>query len=89
MEFYERVSGARLHATYIRPGGVQQDIPLKLLADIYSFIKGFNFRIKEIESLLSDNRIWKQRLCNIGIISKNKALEFGYSGVLLRSTGYK
>jgi NADH dehydrogenase I D subunit len=89
MEFYERVSGARLHATYIRPGGVQQDIPLKLLADIYSFIKGFNFRIKEIESLLTDNRIWKQRLCNIGIISKNKALAFGYSGVLLRSTGFR
>jgi len=57
MEFYERVSGARMHASYIRPGGVQQDIPLNFLADIYSFIFSFKSRIQEIEALLTNNRI--------------------------------
>jgi NADH dehydrogenase (ubiquinone) Fe-S protein 2 len=57
MEFYERVSGARMHANYIRPGGISQDIPLNLLNDIYFFIKNFNSRILELEELLSKNRI--------------------------------
>jgi len=57
MEFYERVSGARLHAAYIRPGGVQQDIPIGLLNDIYIFAKQFNSRIDEMEELLTNNRI--------------------------------
>jgi NADH dehydrogenase (ubiquinone) Fe-S protein 2 len=57
MEFYERVSGARMHAAYIRPGGVSQDIPLGLLEDIYLFCNQFFFRIKEIEELLNLNRI--------------------------------
>jgi NADH dehydrogenase (ubiquinone) Fe-S protein 2 len=57
MEFYERVSGARMHASYIRPGGVSQDLPLGLLEDIYSFIEQFPRRIDEIEELLSNNRI--------------------------------
>jgi len=57
MEFYERVSGARMHAAYIRPGGVHQDIPLGLLNDIYDFIYRFNSRINEIEELLTNNRI--------------------------------
>jgi len=89
MEFYEKVSGARMHAAYIRPGGVQQDLPLNLLNEIYCFVVGFKSRIYEIATLLTNNRIWKQRLCNIGIISNRTALSFGYSGVLLRSTGYR
>jgi NADH dehydrogenase (ubiquinone) Fe-S protein 2 len=57
MEFYERVSGARMHAAYIRPGGVSQDIPISLLDDIYIFAQQFNYRINELEELLSGNRI--------------------------------
>lgn len=57
MEFYERVSGARMHAAYIRPGGVSQDIPVGLLQDIYLFINKFNSRIDELEELLTSNRI--------------------------------
>src|SRR6056300_1843329 len=65
MEFYERVSGARMHAAYFRPGGVTQDIPAGLLQDIYLFIDQFASRIDEIEEMLTNNRIWKQRLVNI------------------------
>jgi len=57
MEFYERVSGARMHAFYIRPGGVSYDIPAGLLSDIYLFISKFSYRIDEIEELLTNNRI--------------------------------
>jgi len=87
MEFYERVSGARLHAAYIRPGGVSKDLPKGLLNDIYYFVKQFGSRIDEIEELLTKNRIWKQRLLNVGIVSKNSALNYGFTGVILRSTG--
>jgi NADH dehydrogenase (ubiquinone) Fe-S protein 2 len=87
MEFYERVSGARMHAAYIRPGGVAYDIPLGLLNDIFLFTKQFNARIDEMEELLTNNRIWKNRLLNIGIISVKQALEANFSGVLLRGTG--
>jgi NADH dehydrogenase I D subunit len=87
MEFYERVSGARMHAAYIRPGGVAQDLPNGLLNDIYLFISQFNYRLNEIEELLTNNRIWKQRLVNIGIISLKNALSLGFSGVMLRGSG--
>jgi NADH dehydrogenase (ubiquinone) Fe-S protein 2 len=87
MEFYERVSGARMHAAYIRPGGVASDIPLGLLDDIYLFIDQFNIRLDEIEEMLTGNRIWKERLVDIGIISSSKALEWGFSGVMLRGSG--
>jgi NADH dehydrogenase (ubiquinone) Fe-S protein 2 len=87
MEFYERVSGARMHAAYIRPGGVNQDLPLGLLEDIYIFIKQFCSRIDEIEDLLTNNRIWKQRLINIGLITKAQAFNLGFSGVMLRASG--
>lgn len=87
MEFYERVSGARMHAAYIRPGGVSQDLPLGLLDDIYIFIKNFNSRIDELEELLTSNRIWKQRLVNIGVVTYKNALNWGFSGVLLRGSG--
>src|SRR5256885_14713039 len=62
MEFYERVSGARMHAAYIRPGGVAEDIPAGLLEDISLFLLQFSQRLNEIEEMLSGNRIWKQRL---------------------------
>lgn len=87
MEFYERVSGARMHAAYIRPGGVSQDMPMVLLSDIYSFIIQFNDRLNELDYLLTDNRIWKQRLIDIGIVNYNQALNWGLTGVLLRSSG--
>ena len=87
MEFYERVSGARMHAAYIRPGGVFQDLPLGLLDDVYSFLLQFTSRIDEIEELLTNNRIWKQRLVDIGIVDLKKALDWGFSGVLLRGSG--
>lgn len=87
MEFYERVSGARMHAAYIRPGGVSQDLPLGLLDDIYLFINQFAYRLNEIEELLSGNRIWKYRLVDIGTINLNVALNYGFSGVLLRGSG--
>jgi NADH dehydrogenase (ubiquinone) Fe-S protein 2 len=89
MEFYERVSGARMHANYIRVGGVYQDLPYGLLQDIYLFVSQFNSRIDEIEELLTNNRIWKQRLVNIGIVSKQEALDYGFSGVMLRGSGHK
>ena len=89
MEFYERVSGARMHAAYIRPGGVTSDIPLGFLDDLYLFISQFNDRIDEIEEMLTSNRIWKDRLINIGIISIDEAKDWGFSGVMLRGSGIK
>ena len=87
MEFYERVSGARLHAAYIRPGGVSQDLPLGLLDDIYIFSEQFSTRIDEMEELLTGNRIWKQRLVDIGVVSAKDAKDWGFSGVMLRGSG--
>lgn len=87
MEFYERVSGARMHAAYIRPGGVSQDLPVGLLDDIYRFSLQFSSRIDEIEELLTNNRIWKQRLVNIGVVTVSQALNWGFSGVMLRGSG--
>jgi NADH dehydrogenase (ubiquinone) Fe-S protein 2 len=87
MEFYERVSGARMHAAYFRPGGVSQDLPLGLCDDIYKFIRQFSHRILEIEELLTNNRIWKQRLVEIGVVTYEEALDWGFSGVMLRGSG--
>lgn len=87
MEFYERVSGARLHSSYVRPGGVSQDLPIGLLNDIYIFIEQFRFRLDEIEELLTNNRIWKQRLVNIGVVTSEDAQNLGFSGVMLRGSG--
>jgi len=87
MEFYERVSGARMHASYIRPGGVNQDLPAGILNDIYLFILQFSTRIDEFEELLTGNRIWKQRLVDIGQVSAKDALDLGFSGVMLRGSG--
>jgi NADH dehydrogenase (ubiquinone) Fe-S protein 2 len=89
MEFYERVSGARMHAAYFRPGGVHSDIPVGLLADIHIFLEQFNIKLLEIEEMLTENRIWKQRLVDIGVVSSKSALDWGFSGVMLRGSGIK
>ena len=89
MEFYERVSGARMHAAYFRPGGVSLDIPKGLLNDIYIFINQFSLRLDEIEELLTENRIWKQRLVDVGIVKLKEAQDWGFSGVMLRGSGIK
>jgi len=73
MEFYERVSGARMHAAYIRPGGVALDLPAGTLADIYLFARQFNDRANEMEELLTANRIWRQRLQGIALVSAKEA----------------
>ena len=87
MEFYERVSGARMHASYFRPGGVSQDLNLGLLNDIYSFCNQFVGRLDEIEEMLTSNPIWKLRLVNIGIVTAQQAIDWGFSGVMLRGSG--
>lgn len=87
MEFYERVSGARMHAAYFRPGGLQVDIPKGLLDDIYMFTEQFTLRLTEMEDMLTENRIWKQRLVDIGVVTADSACQWGFSGVMLRGSG--
>jgi NADH dehydrogenase (ubiquinone) Fe-S protein 2 len=86
-EFFERVSGARMHANYFRPGGVHQDLPLGLCDDIYAWCRQFASRIDEIEEMLTNNRIWKQRLVGIGVLSAEDALNWGFTGPMLRASG--
>ena len=86
-EFYERVSGARMHAAYIRPGGVALDLPLGFLDDIFSFCDQFILRLNEMEEMLTGSRIWKERLVDIGIVSAKSAIDWGFSGVMLRGSG--
>ncbi|MAR78864.1 MAG: NADH-quinone oxidoreductase subunit D [Rhodospirillaceae bacterium] len=87
MEFYERACGARLHAAYYRVGGVHQDLPKGLLEDILEFCTHFPKLIDDIEGLLTDNRIFKQRNVDVGIISVDDALDWGFTGVMLRGSG--
>jgi len=87
MEFYERVSGARLHAAYVRPGGVSQDLPVGLLDDIYQWATQFGDRIDETEEMLTDNRIWIGRTKGVGVVSAAEALNYSFSGVMLRGSG--
>lgn len=87
MEFYERVSGARLHAAYFRPGGVAQDLPAGLLEDIAKFTENFPSLIDDLEGLLTENRIWKQRTVGIGVITAEQAMDWGFSGPMLRGSG--
>jgi NADH-quinone oxidoreductase subunit D len=87
MEFYERVSGARLHAAYYRPGGVHQDLPVGLLEDILAWTGRFPKVLDDIENLLTDNRIFKQRLVDIGVVSAADALDWGFTGPMLRASG--
>ena len=87
MIFYERACGARLHAAYFRPGGVHQDIPEDLLDDIGSWALSFPKIVDDIEDLLTENRIFKQRNVDIGIVTKEEALDWGFSGVMVRGSG--
>ena len=87
MEFYERVCGARLHANYFRPGGVHQDMPAGLAEDMYQYADTVLEFINDMESLLTENRIFKQRTVDIGIVSKREALDWGFSGPMLRASG--
>jgi len=87
MEFYERVSGARMHAGYVRPGGVTRDLPAGLADDILAFCDSFPRVIDDIEALLTENRIYRQRSVDIGVITQEEALDWGFTGPMLRSTG--
>ena len=87
MEFYERASGARLHAAYFRPGGVHQDLPAGLLEDIARFCGTFTRHIDDLETLLTDNRIFRQRTVDIGVVSLSDALDWGFTGPMLRGSG--
>jgi len=87
MGFYEKVSGSRLHANYFRAGGVHQDLPKGLEEEIMEFCKSFPKIIDDVETLLTDNRIFKQRNVDIGIVSKQDALDYSFSGVMLRGSG--
>ncbi|MCG5242852.1 NADH-quinone oxidoreductase subunit D [Azospirillum doebereinerae] len=87
MEFYERVSGARLHANYFRPGGVAWDLPAGLLDDIWAFTETFPKFMDDLDNLLTDNRIFKQRTVDIGIVSKEEALDWAFTGPMLRGSG--
>lgn len=87
IEFYDRASGSRMHANYFRPGGVHQDLPVGLLEDIYQFVDGYGKSIDDLETLLTENRIFKQRTVDIGVVSKEQALDWGFTGPMLRATG--
>ncbi len=85
--FYERACGSRMHAAYFRPGGVHQDLPPELLDDILEFCDFFLTVCDDIEGLLTDNRIFKQRNADIGVVSVQDALDWGFSGVMVRGSG--
>ena len=87
MEFYERASGARMHAAYFRPGGVARDLPAGMEKDIESYVDTLPKVIGDIEHLLNENRIFKQRTVDIGMISAEDAIDWGFSGPMLRSAG--
>ncbi|MBM3572828.1 MAG: NADH-quinone oxidoreductase subunit D, partial [Alphaproteobacteria bacterium] len=87
MEFYERVSGARLHAAYFRPGGVHQDMPAGMKDDILAWTDAFPKVIDDIEGLLTENRIFKQRTVDIGVVTVEQAQDWGFSGPMLRGSG--
>jgi NADH-quinone oxidoreductase subunit D len=88
MNFYERASGARMHAAYFRPGGVHQDVPLKLLTDIADWLDTRLPRLfEDAISLVADNRIFKQRNVDIGVVSRDDAIKWGFSGPMIRGSG--
>jgi len=87
MDFYERACGARLHANYFRPGGVHQDLTPELLNDIEQWAKEFPEKLDDIDGLLTENRIFKQRNVDIGTIDEQTVLDYGFSGVMARSVG--
>ena len=87
MEFYERACGARLHAAYFRPGGVHQDLPAGLLSDISEFCENFPSFIDDLEGLLTENRIFRQRTVDIGVMNFDEAMDWGLSGPMIRGSG--
>lgn len=87
LEFYERASGARFHSAYIRPGGVHQDIPAGMEDDIAKFCDGFGKIIDDVETLVTNNRIWRQRTVDIGVVTAEQAQAWGFSGPMLRGSG--
>jgi len=87
MVFYDRACGARLHANYFRPGGVRQDLPEALLADIDAWAVAFPKVLDDIEGLITGNRIFKQRNVDVGVVTKQEALDWGFSGVMVRGSG--
>ncbi len=87
MGFYEKVSGSRMHSAYIRPGGVHQDLPAGLLEEISDFANNFIKYVDDLETLLTDNRIFKQRMVGIGVVTKEEALSWGFSGPMIRGSG--
>ncbi|MGB3026358.1 NADH-quinone oxidoreductase subunit D [Paradevosia shaoguanensis] len=87
MVFYERASGARMHAAYFRPGGVHQDLPQDLVDDISTFCEEFPAALADIDRLLTGNRIFKQRNADIGVVSLDDAWAWGFSGVMVRGSG--
>ncbi len=87
MVFYERACGARMHANYFRPGGVHQDLPPALINDLYVWCEQFPEKVREIEVLLTENRIFKQRNVDIGVVSKQDCYERGFSGIMVRGSG--
>jgi len=87
MGFYEQVSGSRLHAAYYRVGGVHQDLPNNLIGEIEEWLSGFEKVVEDIETLLSDNRIFKQRTVDVGVVSPEEALNWGFTGPMLRGSG--
>jgi len=87
MVFYERVSGSRMHAAYFRPGGVHQDLTPELVADMLAWCEQFPQKLQDIETLLTENRIFKQRNVDIGVVSKKDAYNWGFSGVMVRGSG--
>ena len=87
MEFYERASGARLHAAYFRPGGVPRDLPPDLLEDIAEFCEDYPQHIDDLEGLLTENRIFRQRTVDIGVVTQEEALDWGFSGPMVRGSG--
>ena len=87
MVFYERASGARLHANYFRPGGVHQDLPQALIDDIEAWCEFYLKVLADMDELLTDNRIFKQRNVNIGVVSLADAMAYGFTGVMIRGSG--
>ncbi len=87
MIFYERATGARMHAAYVRPGGVHQDLPQQLIDDIEGFCEPFLKFCDDLETLLTGNRIFKQRNVDIGVVSLEDAWSWGFSGVMVRGAG--
>jgi NADH-quinone oxidoreductase subunit D len=88
MNFYERASGSRMHANYFRPGGVRSDVPIKLLTDIADWLDGrFGCLFEDAISLVADNRIFKERNVDVGIVARDDAVRWGFSGPMLRGSG--